>query len=63
MFDVEKCSFNFMIENDGPLSAVDFQFLCRGHEWEILTEDEFNIVSGDFTVRLNDPFSAEYFRW
>jgi hypothetical protein len=62
-FDVEKCSFNFMIDNGGPLSAVDYNFLSRGHEWEILTEDEFNIVSGDFTVRLNDPFSAEYFRW
>ena len=59
-FDVEKCSFNFMIENGGPLSAVDFQFLCRGHEWEILTEDEFNQVSDRFAVRLNDPFSAEY---
>jgi hypothetical protein len=60
-FEPETCHFKFDIQNQGPLSALDYQYICRGHEWDMLTEDEFNEVSGEeFTLRLNDPFSAEY---
>jgi hypothetical protein len=60
-FEPETCHFKFEIQNQGPLSALDYQFISRGHEWEILTEEECNDVSGDaFTLRLNDPFRAEY---